>query len=71
MMNDDELIRYIRRCCGDEVADAITDLIYATSIRAQLADLISRVCASLHGAEEELSDAGLVLDEMRGVVMPQ
>lgn len=70
LMNDDELIRYIRNRCGDEVADAIADLIYANSIRAQLSDLIARVSASLHGAADELNDADLALDEMRGLVMP-
>jgi len=71
LMNDDELIRYIRQRCGDEVADTITELIYASSIRAQLNDIIARACASLSGAKDELDDISTALDEMRELVKEQ
>lgn len=71
LMNDDQLIRYIKQRCGEEVADAITDLIYADSIRAQLTDLVARIGADLSGAKDELDDISSVLDEMRELVNPE
>lgn len=71
LMNDDQLIRYIKQRCGEEVADAITDLIYANSIRAHLTDLVARIGADLSGAKDELDDISSVLDGMRELVNPE
>lgn len=43
LMSDDELIRYIRARCGDEVAEAITELVYSNSIRARLREALTDV----------------------------
>lgn len=60
LMNDDELIRYIRMRCGDEVADIVQEEIYETSIRVSVLDAISALSdavSDLEAAEHEISES--------------
>lgn len=50
LMCDDELIRYIRNKCGDTVADVITELIYANSIRTQLRETLEKIASAYDAA---------------------
>lgn len=68
LMNDDELIRYIRQRCGDEVADVITELIYSNSIRAQMADILSDLSSEISAVSSHLDEARYYLDEMGKLV---
>lgn len=68
LMNDDQLIRYIRQRCGDEVADAITELIYSNSIRAQMADILSDLSSEISAVSSHLDEAREYMEEMRKLV---
>lgn len=68
LMNDDELIRYIRSKCGGEVADAVTDLIYATSIRAKVADIASDIAAEVSSVSDQLDELKEYLEKIRELV---
>lgn len=68
LMNDDQLIRYIRQRCGDEVADAITELIYSNSIRAQMADILSDLSSEISDVSSHLDEAREYMEEMRKLV---
>lgn len=54
LMCDNELIRYIRNKCGDTVGDAITELIYANSIRAQIQEVLTSLCSDLQAVENDI-----------------
>lgn len=56
LMNDDQLIRYIRHRCGDDVADAITELIYSNSIRARIQETLSSLRSDLRAVENDIDD---------------
>ena len=67
LMCDDELIRYIRSKCGDAVADAITELIYANSIRAQLRETLEEIESAYDaasGAAEAMQDLHSAIESL-------
>ena len=67
LMCDDELIRYIRNKCGDTVADAITELIYANSIRAQLRETLVEIASAYDaatGAAEATQDLHSAIESL-------
>jgi hypothetical protein len=67
LMCDDELIRYVRNKCGDAVADAITELIYANSIRAQLRETLEEISSAYDaatGAAEAMQDLHSAIESL-------
>lgn len=68
LLNDDQLIRYLRHKCGDDVADVITELIYSNSIRAQMADILSDLSSQVSVVSSSLDEARKYLDEMGKLV---
>lgn len=67
LMNDDQLIRYIRQRCGDEVADAITELIYSNSIREQLKaalEAIGKAYDAANDAAESMQDVHAEIERL-------
>lgn len=71
LMNDDQLIRYVRGKCGDDVADVITDLIYANSIQARLSEIVSDIQSEAEAASNHLEEAADFLDELKRLVNRQ
>lgn len=68
LMNDDQLIRYIRNRCGDEVADAITELIYSNSIRAQIMEIVTSMAMEASELYDRVDGIKESLDDMQRLV---
>ena len=68
LMNDDQLIRYIRQRCGDEVADAITELIYSNSIRAQIMEIVTSMAMEASELSDRVDGIKESLDDMQRLV---
>lgn len=68
LMNDDELIRYVRSKCGGDVAAVITDLIYGTSIRAKVDDIARDIAAEVSSVSDHLDELKEYLEEIRELV---
>lgn len=67
LLNDDQLIRYLRHKCGDEVADVITELIYSNSIRAQLEvalEAIGKAYDAANDAAEAMQDVHAEIERL-------
>lgn len=54
---------------SDEVADVITDLIYATSIRAQLREQLDNIESNTSRIESDIEEINEYLDELRKLVI--
>lgn len=68
LMNDDQLIRYIRQRCGDEVADAITELIYSNSIRAQIMEIVTSMAMEASELSDHVDGIKESLDDIKRLV---
>ena len=68
LMNRDELIRYVRRKCGDEAGRAVEEMAYETSVRKQFADAVISLENAMSGVEDAIDFANDLVSELKGVL---
>ena len=68
LMNRDELIRYVRQKCGDEVGRAVEEIAYGTSVRKQLAGAMISLENAMSGVKDAIDSANDLVSELKGVL---
>ena len=68
LMNRDELIRYVRRKCGDEVGRVVEEIAYETSVRKQLAGAVISLENAMRDVENAIDSVNDFVSELKGVL---
>ena len=68
LMSRDELIRYVRQKCGDEVGRAVEEIAYETSVRKQLECAMISLENAMSGIEDAIDSANDLVSELKGVL---
>ena len=68
LMNRDELIRYVRQKCGDEVGRAVEEIAYETSVRKQLEGAVISLENAMRNVENSIDSMNDFVSELKGVL---